>query len=64
MDYQRAVEALEAAIRSVEQTRTGVGTTDHEVRRAEENVESARRRVAEIEAALERQFDRFCGVST
>jgi hypothetical protein len=66
LDYQRAAEALEMAIRSAEQLRLGAGGSvdDDEVRRAEQSIESARRRVAEVEALLEMQFDRFCGVST
>ena len=66
LDYQRAVEALEAATRSAEQVRReALGSiADHEVCRAEQDLERAHRRVAEIEAVLEEQFDRFCGVSS
>jgi hypothetical protein len=66
LDYQRAVEALEAATRSAEQVRlvAFASIADREVRRAEQDLECARRRVAEIEAVLEEQFDRFCGVPT
>jgi hypothetical protein len=63
LDYQRAADALEAARRAAGQ----MGATDPErdraeAVRAEQDVEKAGRRLAEIEAMLARQFDRFCGV--
>ncbi len=66
LDYQRAVEALEAAIQAAERVRqvSSASIDSPEVVRADRDVENARRRVAEIEAVLESQFDRFCGVST
>jgi hypothetical protein len=65
LDYQRAVDALEAALIEAERARAvdDSGADDSQVRRAEENVQAARRRVAETEAALGRQFDRFCSAS-
>lgn len=65
LDYQRAVEALEAARHAAGKART-IDERAHdseEARSAEQNVERAGRRLAEIEAALAAQFDRFCGVA-
>jgi hypothetical protein len=65
LDYQRAVDALDAAKQSVEQARAvaGAGIDDDIARHARETAEHARQRLAEIEAVLERQFNEFCGVS-
>jgi exonuclease VII small subunit len=65
LDYQRAVDALDAARQSVEQARAvaGAAPDDESARHARETAEHARQRLAEIEAALERQFNEFCGVS-
>jgi hypothetical protein len=64
LDYQRAADALEAARLAAGQVGSSSDCApDHEeARRAEQNVEKAGRRLAEIEAVLARQFDRFCGV--
>jgi hypothetical protein len=64
LDYQRAAEALEAAQHAAGQARTTEAPAhdNEEARRAEQNVERAGRRLAEIEATLTEQFDRFCGV--
>jgi hypothetical protein len=64
LDYQRAVEALDVATQSEEEARLKASTAidDDEMRRTQQGVEQARQRVAEIEARLESQFDRFCGV--
>jgi multidrug resistance efflux pump len=65
LDCQRAVEALEAAIESAKQVRRADASLDeHEVQKAHQNVESARDRLAEIQAMLAAQFDRFCGLPT
>jgi hypothetical protein len=66
LDYLRAVEALEAAIESAKQARPGtdVALEEREVQRSDQNVESARSHLAETQTALERQFDRFCGLLT
>lgn len=65
LDYLRAVEALEAAIDSAKQAPgTDLALDEHEVQRSDQNVESARSRLAEIQTTLESQFDRFCGLST
>jgi hypothetical protein len=66
LDCQRAVEALEAAIESAKQVRRADESLDEqELQRAHhQNVEIARDRLAEIQAMLEAQFDRFCGLST
>lgn len=65
LDHQRAVEALQQAIRAVERLSwSGADAVDdRDMCRAEQNVQSARRQVAEIEAVLQRQFDHFCGGS-
>jgi hypothetical protein len=62
LDYQRAAEVLEGATRAAEGARAAAGASpdDEEIRRAQQNVETARRRLAEVEAALGAQFDRFC----
>jgi hypothetical protein len=63
LDYQRAADALEAAIRSVEAMRREAGARiDEQLQLAEQGVEDARRRLSEIEGVLERQFNSFCGV--
>ena len=66
LDCQRAVEALEAAIESAKQVRLRADESldERDVQKAHQNVEIARDRLAEIEAMLEAQFDRFCGLST
>jgi hypothetical protein len=65
LDYQRAVDALDAARRCAEQAHGvgGAAADDENARRAHDAAEHARRRLAEIEALLERQFNDFCGVS-
>ncbi len=64
LDYQRAVEALEEATLEADRVRAiDAAASEQHVRRAEERVEHARRRVAETEAALGQQFDRFCRTS-
>jgi hypothetical protein len=65
LDYQRAAEALEAARHAAGQARqsSDPALDNEEARRAERDVETAGRRLAEIEADLARQFDRFCGVA-
>ena len=65
LDYQRAADALLAARCAADEL---LLTCDHppdndEARRAEQVVERAGRRLAEIEAMLAEQFDRFCGMS-
>ena len=61
LDYQRAADALEAARREARQV--GASNRDREeALRAEQDVERAGRRLAEIEEMLAMQFDRFCGV--
>ncbi len=68
LDYQRASDALEAAQEAAGQLCAGAGMDaeagiDAErIRRAEQNVEDARRRLAEVESQLARHFNRFCGV--
>jgi hypothetical protein len=64
LDYQRAADALEAAQRAAGQMGSSADCASdrEEARRAEQDVEQAGRRLAEIEAVLARQFDRFCGV--
>jgi hypothetical protein len=64
LDCQRAVEELEAAIESAKQRRADKSLDEHEIQKAHQNVEIARDRLAEIQAMLEAQFDRFCGLST
>ena len=65
LDYQRAAEALEVAEKDAAQARVASpGSSEApEIAVVEERVESARRRLAEVEAVLERQFDRFCGLT-
>jgi hypothetical protein len=65
LDYLRAAEALETAMRSAEDTRRAVSASmdDEQARRAHQSVESARRHLAAVEQALGAQFDRFCGVT-
>ncbi|MDP9002503.1 MAG: hypothetical protein M3O46_20625 [Myxococcota bacterium] len=63
--YQRAFESLEEATLCAAQALAvaGASVDDEAVRGAELNAENARRCLAEVEAALERQFDLFCGLS-
>lgn len=61
LDYQRASDALEAAQQVAAELRAATALDDEAVRRAERNVEDARRRVSEVEARLAAHFDRFCG---
>jgi hypothetical protein len=65
LDYHRAVEALEQATLEAERLRAADGSSadDSQARQAEHNLQNARRRVAETEAALGRQFDHFCDSS-
>jgi len=64
LDHQRAAEVLEEAERSCRQARDeSTGRDPEDVRRAQLAVEGARRRLAEVEDALAKQFDRFCGIS-
>lgn len=65
LEYQRALEALEAATRSAaEMCLEGhQSLSDQEERRIRQDLDNTRRRIAEIQCALEAQFDRFCGVS-
>ncbi|HZU85202.1 MAG TPA: hypothetical protein VE987_19855 [Polyangiaceae bacterium] len=66
LDHQRAADALESARRIAAATRAAAGAVADpaEVRRAEQRVQEALRRLAEIESILAGQFDRFCGLST
>jgi hypothetical protein len=61
LDYQRAADALEAAQQVAAELRAATALDDETIRRAERNVEDARRRVSEVEARLASHFDRFCG---
>lgn len=63
--YQRAVDSLEEATLSAVRARAvpGASVNDEAVRGAELNLENARQCLANVEAALERQFDLFCGLS-
>jgi hypothetical protein len=65
LDYQRAADALEAARRAASEASAVLGGA--EMRDAglggSTGIEDARRRLAEVEALLALQFDRFCGVT-
>jgi hypothetical protein len=64
LDYQRAAESLEAASQALGRISAAVCTSmDDEARCAQQEVENARRRLAEVESALQTQFDRFCSVT-
>jgi hypothetical protein len=63
LDYQRAADELEATRQVARQLRIAEGISNDEVRRAEEDVENARRRLSEVGAILAERFDRFCGVA-
>jgi hypothetical protein len=64
LDYQRAVDALEfaqhvaAGIRKV-----GDCPDPDELRRAEQRIEEAHRRLSEVALHLAGQFDRFCSTT-
>jgi hypothetical protein len=61
LDYQRAADALEYARRNVAGIHKATGRPDpDELRRAEERIEDARRRLSDIASLLGSQFDRFC----
>jgi hypothetical protein len=67
LDYYRATQALESAKHAERRARearaaSGAGYDDDAVRHARAIVEAARRNLAEVEAELIGQFDRFCGV--
>jgi uncharacterized protein YecT (DUF1311 family) len=63
LDTQRAAEALEAAQRAWTRVRdTADASRDiEELRRIQDSVEAAARRLAQVKAVLAEQFDRFCG---
>lgn len=61
---QRAAEALEEARRAWKRAREGVRDTrldSDELRRAQDGINAAAQRLAEVKALLAEQFDRFCG---
>jgi hypothetical protein len=63
LDYQRASDALDAAIRSAEAMRLEPGVeVDEQLDVANQCVEAARRRLSEVAFVLEQQFNQFCGV--
>ncbi|MGD0673934.1 MAG: hypothetical protein ABSC94_00860 [Polyangiaceae bacterium] len=61
LDYQRAAEVLDSA-RHVAKIARAAGSLDA-LRSAEENIEAAEIRLAQVHAMLTRQFDRFCGLT-
>jgi hypothetical protein len=65
LDYQRASDALEDAQRAARRLRPATATSidDEALRRAEQHVEDARRRLSEVEVQLAGHFDRFCGMT-
>jgi hypothetical protein len=63
LDCQRATEALEALRDAARRLGAADASDEEAVRHAEQNVEKARRRLADVKALHARQFDRFCGLS-
>ena len=61
LDYQRAAEALETAIQH--RALSGESAEADAARRADEEIDRARRHLAEVESIVGEHFDRFCGLS-